>query len=119
MITLVVLWSLVAVAVAQSLWSLKMSKELEDLRAAVENNGTVTQSAIALIDGIADRLDAALKKAQDESDDAPLEELSLAIRAQSKALSDAVAANTTGGGANPQSGATSSVGGPGDSPVAS
>lgn len=94
-----------------------MSQELEDLRAAVAANAVVTESAVALIEGLADRLDAAIE-ADEDGDDEALTGLAADLRSQSRALADAVAANTQAGGLNPNSGAAGPANPPEDpSPV--
>jgi uncharacterized protein YPO0396 len=65
-----------------------MSKELDDLTAAVTNEGSVTQSAITLLQGLSAQI-AALK-----DDPAALEALAQQVNQQAQALADAVTANT-------------------------
>lgn len=66
----------------------RMSKEMDDLTAQVEQNRTVTQSAITLIQGIKARLDAA------GTDPAKLQALRDDLASQDQALADAVTTNT-------------------------
>jgi peptidoglycan hydrolase CwlO-like protein len=65
-----------------------MATELENLRAQVQNNRDVIQSAIVLINGIADRVKAA------QSDPGALQALADDLSSQDTALAQAVAANT-------------------------
>jgi hypothetical protein len=67
-----------------------MSKEIELLRAAVEENKSVTESAITLINGIAERV----KAAADSGDIAAVATLANDLSAETTALADAVKANT-------------------------
>lgn len=67
-----------------------MAGELDTLKAAVAANTTVIGSAIALIQGIKAKLDAAIAA----GDPAALTALSAELGAQDQALSDAVTANT-------------------------
>lgn len=69
-----------------------MSNELEQLRAAVASNRTVTGSAIALLQGIKAKLDAAIAS----NDPRALAELSQALAADDQALAAAITANTPG-----------------------
>lgn len=66
----------------------RMSGELEALAAQVQENTDVEQSALILIQGLADQLKAA------GSDPAKLKELQAKLDASSGALAAAVAANT-------------------------
>lgn len=61
---------------------------MEDLKTDVQGNTDVVQSAIVLINGIADRIDAA------SGDPNQVRALSAELRAQHQALADAVDANT-------------------------
>lgn len=73
--------------------------ELDQITAAVEANGQVEASAIALIQGLADRLDNI-----DTTDPAAITALAEELRSQSDALAAAVVANTpadTGGDTGP------------------
>lgn len=63
---------------------------LDDLKAAVAAEDTVVDSAVTLLKGLKDALDAAIAS----GDPAALTALSADISAKTKALSDAVAANT-------------------------
>ena len=63
---------------------------LDDLKAAVAAEDTVIDSAVVLLKGLKDALDAAIAS----GDPAALTALSADIGAKTKALSDAVAANT-------------------------
>jgi hypothetical protein len=65
-----------------------MSAQLEDLRAAVEAENVVIDSAVTLIAGLAAQI-AALP-----ADDAAIAQLAADVRAKSDALAAAVAANT-------------------------
>jgi hypothetical protein len=74
---------------------------LEDLRLAVEKNNEVDQSAIALLNGIAARIqaaiDAALANGATEAELQPVVAEVAALKASTDALAAAVAANTPGG----------------------
>ncbi len=63
---------------------------LDDLKAAVAAEDTVVDSAVVLLKGLKDALDAAIAS----GNPADLTALSADIGARTKALSDAVAANT-------------------------
>jgi hypothetical protein len=63
---------------------------LDDLKAAVAAEDTVINSAVTLLKGLKDALDAAIAS----GDPAALTALSADIAAKTKSLSDAVAANT-------------------------
>lgn len=65
-----------------------MSKELDDLKAAVENNGTVVGSAVTAFQGIAQQM----LDAKDNPDE--IESLANELQAQSAALAAAVPTNT-------------------------
>ena len=65
----------------------------EEITAEVERTKTITQSAIALLNGIAARIDAAIA-ANDAGDNTALGSLSSDIRANADALASAVEANT-------------------------
>lgn len=65
-----------------------MSKELDDLSSEVSNVTTVEQSAITLINGLADQIKAA------GTDPAKLQALTDSLTASSNSLAAAVAANT-------------------------
>lgn len=71
---------------------------LEELRAQVEVNKQVEGSAVTLINGIADRIAAAVAAAvangATEAELAPVTDEVAALKASATALSDAVAANT-------------------------
>jgi uncharacterized MnhB-related membrane protein len=67
-----------------------MAGELDLLKTAVANNTTVIGSAIVLIQGLKEKLDAAIAS----GDPAALTALSDELGAQDKALADAVVANT-------------------------
>ena len=69
--------------------------DLTELAAAVEQNGSVVDSAVALITDIADRLEAAAA----DDDPAAVQTLSDELRAKSAELAAAVEANTPGSGA--------------------
>lgn len=66
----------------------KMSKELDDLKAAVDAQTTVTQSVVTLLTNLAQQL----KDAKD--DPVAIEALANTVSANAKSLSDAVVANT-------------------------
>jgi hypothetical protein len=70
----------------------KMSAEMDALKAQVTQNGSVIDGAVALINGIAARIDAALAGAQ--VDRQALVDLSAELKAKDDALAAAVAANT-------------------------
>lgn len=65
-----------------------MSEAFDTLKSAVENNTTVIASAVVLIKGFADRLEAA------GTDPAKLAALTDELRAKDQELAEAVAANT-------------------------
>ena len=65
----------------------------DELNAEVTNLTTVADSAIALINGIADKIQAAVD-ANDAGDNSQLKTLASSVRTQSEALAAAVAANT-------------------------
>jgi hypothetical protein len=67
-----------------------MSAILEDLRAKVELDTAVTASAIELLNGLKERLDAAIAS----GDMSQVQELANALHANTQSLADAVAANT-------------------------
>jgi cell division septation protein DedD len=71
----------------------KMSQELDALKAAIENDITVENSAITLLHGLKTQLDAAIA-AQPADDGAALQALSTSLGASTTALAAAVAANT-------------------------
>jgi hypothetical protein len=62
--------------------------ELDELQAAVEENTSLDQSAITLIEGLADKIDAA------GADKTKLAALTANLRASGSALAAAIAANT-------------------------
>ena len=66
----------------------RIMSELTDLQAQVAQNTAVEQSAIVLIQGIADRIEAA------RTDPAALQALTQELRSMDEALAAAVAANT-------------------------
>lgn len=66
-----------------------MSVELEALQAAVAENTSIDQSAIQLIQGLAEQLEAAAE------DPEKIRQLTAEIMAQSAAMSAAIAANTS------------------------
>lgn len=65
----------------------------DELNAEVTNLTTVAESAIALINGIADKIQAAVD-ANDSGDNSQLKSLASSVRSQADALAAAVAANT-------------------------
>lgn len=76
-------------------------EDLTDIKAAIEENTSVDQSAIALLEDLADRLDAA------QDDPAAIADLAASIRTSSADLAAAVAANTPSG---PEAGAPTDAG---------
>jgi peptidoglycan hydrolase CwlO-like protein len=72
-----------------------MATELENLRAQVQSNHDVIQSAILLINGIADRVKAA------QSDPGALQSLADDLASQDADLAKAIAANTPAQNAQP------------------
>lgn len=70
-----------------------MTKNLDDLTAAVAAEGAVVQSAIVLISGLKKSLDDAIA-AQAAGDDEALSALSASLGEQAATLSAAVTANT-------------------------
>lgn len=66
----------------------EMSVEFDDLKREVEESRTVTESAAALIQGLADEIRA------NKDDPAALEELAKALDAQTQSLASSVSANT-------------------------
>lgn len=67
-----------------------MSTVLDELKAAVAQSETVTQSAIVLLQGLKQKLDDAIAS----GDPAQLQALSAEIGQNTQALADAVTANT-------------------------
>ena len=67
-----------------------MAGELDVLKAAGANNTTVIGSAIVLLQGLKEKLDAAIAS----GDPAALQALSDELGVQDKALADAIVANT-------------------------
>lgn len=65
----------------------------DELNAEVTNLTTVAESAIALINGIAEKIQAAVD-ANDSGDNSQLKSLASSVRSQADALAAAVAANT-------------------------
>lgn len=65
-----------------------MANELDDLKTSVAKNTTVIGSAITLLKGLKDKLDAA------GTDPVALKALSAELGAQDTALADAITANT-------------------------
>jgi hypothetical protein len=74
----------------------KMGQELDDLKAAVAKNTEVEQSAVTLITGLKEKLDAAIAS----GDPAQLTALSTELGSSSDALAAAVTANTPADTAN-------------------
>jgi len=66
-----------------------MSEQLDELIAAVSENTAIDASAIQLIEGLAEQI------AQNAEDPAKIQELVAEIKAQSAAMSEAIAKNTT------------------------
>ncbi len=69
---------------------IKMAGELEALKAAVAKNTDVEESAILLLKGLKDKLDAAIAA----GDPAALQVLSDSLGAETQKLADSVVANT-------------------------
>ena len=70
--------------------------DLSGITAQVERTKGVAASAVALINGFKDRLDAAIQAAVEANDNADLSgltELSASLETETSALADAVAAN--------------------------
>lgn len=72
----------------------EMSKELDDLTAAVEAEGSVIDSAIALITGLAARIGALITPRTDPDTVQQINKLLVEVQAKSDALGAAVVANT-------------------------
>ena len=73
----------------------QMAIDFTELTAAVEENTTVDQSALTLIEGLADKIDElAAQVAQEPAVQAALNEAAAALRGSSGTLKDAVIANT-------------------------
>ena len=70
-----------------------MADDFSGLEAEVTNLTSVVDSAVALLNGIAARIDAAVA-ASDAGDNTKLTELASSVRAQADGLAAAVAANT-------------------------
>jgi pyridoxine 5'-phosphate synthase PdxJ len=70
---------------------IQMSKEMEDLKAAVEASITVEESAIQLITSLAAQITAAA------NDPAAIEAIAAELNEKAAALAAAVTANTTAG----------------------
>jgi hypothetical protein len=70
-----------------------MADDFTGLEAEVANLTSVVDSAVALINGIAARIDAAVA-ASDAGDNTKLTALSASIKGEASSLADAVAANT-------------------------
>lgn len=68
----------------------KIMSILDDLRAQVEQNVTVTESAIALINGLTAKLDAAIASGNMDE----VAALSAQLNAETQKLAEAVTANT-------------------------
>lgn len=79
----------------------EIMEDLTDIKAAIEENTSVDQSAIALLEELADRLDFA------QDDPAAIADLAASIRTSSADLAAAVAANTPSG---PEAGAPTDAG---------
>lgn len=104
---------IVLLALQQRLLNLqgkRMSKAIDDLRAAITKETTVTQSAIVLIQALKAFVDAAI----DSGDLTALADLSAQLDASANQLAAAVSANTPVdvGHVNTTGGATSSAVGP-------
>lgn len=69
-------------------WRIEMSKAFDDLKAQVEQNTSVEQSAVTLIERIADQLESA------GTDPVALADLQTSLRASADRLAAAVSANT-------------------------
>lgn len=72
-----------------------MASKLEDLQAAVAAETTVVNSAITLLNGIAQRIADAVAAAR-AGDDQALTALASEVASETQALAAAVAANTPG-----------------------
>ncbi len=73
----------------------QMSQILDDLTAKVEQNTTVTQSAITLLTGLKSSLDEEIQLLKDaQVDTTGLQALSDKLGTNTQALADAVSANT-------------------------
>ena len=70
-----------------------MGTMIEELKQTVTEMGTVVDSAVEMINGIADKIDQAIS-ADDASEDGELSALSASLREDATRLGDAVAANT-------------------------
>lgn len=82
-----------------------MTQVLEDLRKEVSANTDLVQSAVALIHGLADKIEAA------KGDEAALQKLADDLRANDQSLASAVSANT------PTAPSDGDAGGQGGSPT--
>ncbi len=72
--------------------------DFAELKAEVERNKSVTDSAVAAFAGVADRLDAAVKEAvaaNDAADLSAITDFSAQLRSETDALAAAIPANTT------------------------
>jgi len=85
----------------------RMSKEIDDLKAAVAKNVSVTQSAVTLISGLAQQI----KDAAGSGDLAQVEELATTLSNNADALGAAVSANTPAAPDAPAQGDQSGSGG--------
>jgi hypothetical protein len=81
--------------------------DFTQMTAEVERNRSVAASAVALINGIAAKIEAAVQ-ANDAGDNTALTDLATSLRSDSDALAAAVAANTPaeGGGDTGEGGGT-------------
>jgi hypothetical protein len=68
--------------------------EIEDLQTEVSQNTDLTGSVVALVNGLADQLEAAIANAQDPEAAAKVQAVVDQMRSNNQALADAVAANT-------------------------
>ena len=83
----------------------KMTEQLESLVQEVAAYGTVTASAIALVDGMAARIDELVRTAGSGGiEPQRLTDLATELRAQHNALADAVTRNTPAQSGEPSSG---------------
>ncbi len=89
-IQFIAILAILGFSIINLLKQVKMGQELDDLKAAVEKDVEVDQSAITLLQGLKQKLDEAIASGNIES----LKELSAKIGSSTQALADAVVANT-------------------------
>lgn len=92
----------------------EMAKGLDDLRAAVAAQSTVNESAVALLQGISQKLNAAIAG----DDDDAVEEIAKQLEAQTAQLAAAVAANTPAASPAPSAPAADAAGASNAAPAA-